>query len=310
MLQETSHSTALLNPFAAPASTAAPASIPHTDPRVISVNRAGPLAPSHASMLAMSDLRPHSSSTRREFNRMPAGSFRNVREGSSKTRSKRPPHSKEKKKRKDEGLLELYKIETEDEMHLAISTWTKVVASYPAGTTISMLLQEATGAYHAAALLAKMPGQQPTQVRGRVSCHDYADFLQSLRHNSTRSHLPLPDSSTVIELDEEQAEPSKPKQSKRHRADIRAKDHLPPLHLGQISSDPTYPKSELRKAYDKVLRFAPEIPSTAPKPPLVSSKTGSKIKDENERLRCWFVDNGVQVLKPPPKSQLAAQGLL
>ena len=143
-----------------------------------------------------------------------------------------------------------------------------------------------------------------------MSCHDYADFLQSLRHNSTHSHLPLPDSSTVIELDEEQAEPSKPKQSKRHRADIRAKDHLPPLHLGQISSDPTYPKSELRKAYDKVLRFAPEIPSTAPKPPLVSSKTGSKIKDENERLRCWFVDNGVQVLTPPPKSQLAAQGLL
>ena len=96
----------------------------------------------------------------------------------------------------------------------------------------------------------------------------------------------LPDDGLVVEDDSLKATPKQ--QSHQHREKLHMVP-LQPLRLDQILSDRNfraYPGWELRRRYDKVLRFAPEI-GDAPKP--ASSSARSDLWSDNEKLRQWFI---------------------
>ena len=106
----------------------------------------------------------------------------------------------------------------------------------------------------------------------------------------------LPDDGLVVEDESPKAAPKQ--QSRHHREKLHTMP-LQPLRLDEIRSDPdfrAYPGWKLRRRYDKVLRFSPEI-GNAPKPPSSSAK--SDLWSDNEKLRQWFIEHNVEVLTPP-----------
>ena len=138
-----------------------------------------------------------------------------------------------------------------------------------------------------------MSGEQPTSLRGRVSVRDFINFFQRFRHDLSVSTIPLLPSddgtnrSIIPELSM-----VKRKQSRVQRDNARA-HVLPPLHINQINDN--FPKWETRRAYDLVLKSAPEVPQGTTPPTMMRR---DKLRDANMKLAAWYIENHVTILTP------------